>query len=253
MAISVGILRRPAEAEALAERSVKLLEIDNAANGTVLLRSLQLMCSASLDSGHIAKARRAYDRMLQVARDTSEDRYLVHTAAARLLDRQGNFKDSETEILAAIDALHGTRSPSRSDEAALLRSLSLVRISQRRYAEARTSIDTAFAMLELAKNVFPIDRADTLHVRAILHAKTREWRKAEQDLREALAIVDEGNRTDPAFLRTLLLRYAEALRHINRGREARAFEKRASTLVDPAAANALVDVSELYQQSTARR
>jgi tetratricopeptide (TPR) repeat protein len=253
MAASAAVSRRPADAEALAERSVKLLEIDNAVNRAVLLRPLQLMCIASLDSGHFAKARRAYERMLQVAGDTPEDRYLVHSAAARLLDRQEKFKDAETEILAAIDALQRTGRVSRGDEAALLRSLSLLRISQGKYAEARSSVANASAVLEIAKDFDPIDRADTLHVWAILHAKTGEWREAEQALREALAIVDEGNRTDRAFLRTLLLRYAEALRHIKRGREARTFEKRASTLVDPASANALVDVSELYPQSNRLR
>jgi hypothetical protein len=108
VAANAGVNSRISEAEAYAERSIKILEMDHAANDPILLWPLEILMSANFEHGKVAKSRRVFQKMQRITPHRPQDRALVHNAAARLFQYEGKLKEAETELLAAIRAWEDT-------------------------------------------------------------------------------------------------------------------------------------------------
>jgi hypothetical protein len=79
----------------------------------------------------------------------------------------------------------------------------------------------------------------------VLKARQGDWRGAEQDLHDALSMVDREPWVDPVALRSLLVNYALALRRNRRAREARSIEARAASIRIDRTVGSIVDITEL--------
>jgi Tfp pilus assembly protein PilF len=173
---------------------------------------------------------------------------VVHRTAAMLLRNEGKLREARDEITSAIRAWEETGRTDSADYASLLIKLGALYIDQHKYPEARTALHQALLITEAAKDAVRIDLIHALHTRAVLHAREREWRQAEERFLQALKMIEQETRADPVLLRSLLSNYATLLRKTHRGREARSFEKRAAALPTFPTANALVDVAELLRE-----
>jgi hypothetical protein len=93
-----------AEAERLAERSVKILERIYPPNDLVLLRPLEILVGTRSEQGKTATARDVFKRMLSIQTVRPEDRAVVHGAAPVLLESEGRLQEAEAECLATFQA-----------------------------------------------------------------------------------------------------------------------------------------------------
>ena len=248
LAAAASIKERMTEAEAYAERSIKILELDHATSDPILLRPLQILWAVSLEQRKLAKARRVYQKMLQIRAERPEDRAYIHLTAALLFQDEGKLKEAESELLAAIRAWEETGRTISADYASLLHDLGALYIEQQRYAEARSPLERAWEIDQKAKDAATMDRIKLLETRAILDARNHEWREAAEKLRQALTMISRETRADPITLRSILISYAIVLRKGHRRHEARSVEQQVAALRDYPAANALVDATELLRK-----
>lgn len=171
---------------------------------------------------------------------------MVHGMSGVFLQDEGKYQEAETEYLAAAHGWEQAGRAQMSDTGSVLTSLASVYTFQRRFEDARRTLDRAAAIFAQAKDSVPMDRIKLLSVRAGLHARQGEWQKAELDLRDAVDEADRESQVIPAAREFLLTNYARVLRKNHRRREARAIEARAAALGFPSGARgAVVDVSEL--------
>ena len=100
----------------------------------------------------------------------------------------------------------------------------------------------ALATLSSAGSTAWLDRIKLRNNLAVLHGRQGQWRRAEEDQREAIAMADRAVQLDPVYLATMLTNYAQILRKNRHAAEARAIEARAVAL---RSRNPVVDVTEL--------
>jgi len=241
----MSISGRSADAERLAERAVLILEKTYSANARELLRPLETLAASRLEQGKTAKAREAFKRIQAIRIEQPEDSALVHGIAAALLQAEGNLAEAEIQYLASLRVWEGAGQGETADAGAAFNGLGLVYIQEQRLTEARQVLDHALAIFSRAKDAAPMDRIKVLHCRGAVHARQGDWRRAEQDFRDALAIADQEPSVDRVVLRSLLTNYAYLLRKNRHRREARAIQARAEGIPADPAMSAVIDVSDL--------
>ena len=240
---------RSAEAEVFAERSVSALEPVLGPNSTVLLRPLQALASARLEQGKIGKAREVLTKMRRIPLERAEDRMLVHGAAAVLFHAEGRFTDSESEFRSALVEWERAGKPGRAEVASLFGGLASLYVSAERLDDAARVLDLAMAALTTAPNAVPMDRIRLLRVRATLDLRKGNWRQAERDLEQAIALAHGEPRADAELSASMMTAYAQLLRKHHQRREARLVEQSARALRGHLETDNTVDVSELRRKS----
>jgi tetratricopeptide (TPR) repeat protein len=253
MAGLLSVSGRLAEAEVMAERSIRILDEIYPSDDPALLRPLQILAAARFEQGKTARAREAFKRMQLIRIRRPEDRVLVNAMAAALLEIEGRWTESESQYSAAIQSLKSAGRGNTADAGALLNGLGGIYIKEQRMTEARQALDEALAIFERAPDADSWDRIKVLQTRGALRARQREWRKAEEDMANALSIADRESRVEPTVLRSLLIDYAAVLRKNHRRREARSIEMRIAALGRAYEEGGLVDVTDLLARQKARR
>ncbi len=242
------ILGRTAEAERLAEQSIRILEKFFPQNDWVLLRPVQILAAARLESGKTARAREAVQRLQSIPIKGPADGMLVHTTAGALLQTEGRRSEAEAEYQKALRASEEAGRGESVDTAAILHCLASLYLKEQRLDEARRALDRAIAIHDRAEDSLPIDRIKFLGLRSVLHARLGEWQQSERDLRDALSMVDREGNVSPALLRVLLGSYSHVLRRNHHRREARSIEARRAALPVDRSAAAVVDLTDLLAE-----
>jgi tetratricopeptide (TPR) repeat protein len=245
MARALSISGRTAEAERLAEQSVRILEKFYPPNDWTLLRPLQILAATRLESGKTARAREAVERIQSIRIQYPEDAAIIHTTAGALLQIEGRRSEAEAEYHAALRAWEETGRGESADAAAILYCLGSLYLEERRMEEASLLLDRALVINDRAKDSSPADRIKFLRLRSVLHARLGEWQQAEQDLRDTFSIVDRQPYVDPALLRSLLDSYSYVLRRNHHPREARSIDARRAALPPNQTTTVVVDMTEL--------
>ena len=246
MASIMAVSGRIADAEALAERSLKVLEKTYPPDDPVLLRPLQILASTRFEQGKMTRAREAFKRMQTIRNQRPEDRALVHGMAASFFQADGSRGEAETEYLAALNAWAEAGREETADAGAILNSLGSLYIEEHRLEDARRALDRALTIFNHATDAVPMDRIKLLALRGVLHARQSEWQEAEQDFSDALSMADRESKVDPAALRSLLASYGVVLRKNHHRREARSIEARAAALGRDHTKDDVVDVTDLF-------
>jgi len=240
---------RLAEAEVFAERSVSTLEPVLGLNATGLLRPLHVLASARLEQGKIGKAREALTKMQRIPLERAEDRMLMHGAAAVLFHAEGRFTESESEFRSALVEWERAGKPSGAEVASLFGGLASLYLHAERLEDAAHEVDRALTELKTAANAVPMDRIRLLQLRATLDLRKGNWRQAERDLEEAIALARDEPRADRELPASMMMAYAELLRKHHRRREAHVLEQSARALRGHLATDNTVDVTELRRKS----
>jgi tetratricopeptide (TPR) repeat protein len=181
---------RIAEAERMAEQSVRILEKFYPADDWGLLRPLQILADVWLESGKTARARQAIERIQSIHITLPENIAIVHTTVGALLQIEVRRSEAETEYQEAFRAVEEAGRSESADAAAILQCLSSLYLEEQRLNEARRALDRALAIYKRAKDTVPMDRIKFLNLRGVLHARLGEWQQSEEDLRDALSMVD---------------------------------------------------------------
>jgi hypothetical protein len=87
----------------------------------------------------------------------------------------------------------------------------------------------------------------------VLRTRQGDWTGAEQDLHDALLMVDREPWVNPVALRSLLVNYAKVLHRNHHGREARSIEARAAAIRTDGTASAIVDITDLLPKDKPSR
>ena len=240
------------DVERYAERSIELLEIDHSPNHPILLRPLALVFGASFGLNNLAKARRTFDRLRRIHADNPADSALIHTMAAKLLDREGNMPGVELELRAALAGQEAAGRCNTADGAWAFHQLGRLYLTQGRYEEARTVVSRALASIAAAPDAAPQDHVEMIHTEAILDLLQGRWKESERKFARALAMADAEATLDPAVMRRLVVNYAANLRKLGRGRDARTIEKRLTAL-PPDPAQGVVDITQLAREGKSVR
>jgi tetratricopeptide (TPR) repeat protein len=253
MAAFLSVSGRSEDGARLAEQSVRTLETVYPPNDPLLLRPLQLLATSRFDMGMMGKAREAFRRMQAIRVEEPEDRALLHGMGAALSEAEGRLPEAEANYLAALQAWKEAGSGEGADTAAILGGLGSLYIKQHRLSEAQQALDRGLAILSSAKDAVSIDRVKLLHVRGVLQAWQDDWQGAEQDLHDALTIVDREPWVDPFILRTVLNNYAAVLRRNNHKREARVIEARSAKIQVNHTSASIVDITDLLPKAKQSR
>jgi tetratricopeptide (TPR) repeat protein len=248
-----AVLGRLAEAERLAEQSVRVLEKFYPQNDWVFLRPLQILVSVRLESGNTARAREALRRIRSISIERPEDSAIVHGTVGAMLHLEGRRSEAEAEYQDALRAYEEAGRSESADAAAILHCLSALYLKSQRLDEARQALDRALVIHDRAKDSLPIDRIRFLHLRSVLHARLGEWLQSEQDLRDALSIADRQPYIQADLLRLMLGNYSYVLRRNHHRREARSIEARKATLPPNRTIAAVVDSTELLLERKAAK
>jgi tetratricopeptide (TPR) repeat protein len=245
IAANLAVSGQAREAETFAERAVALLDKSATRQDRVVLRALQILASARIEQGKVARARAAYQRMRELHVEEPNDAALLHEIAGSLLQMGGNGRDAELEYLAAIRSWNAAGRGEMADVVPVLASLASLYVQERRLEEARKALDLALVMAERPGNITPADRVKLLGERAAVHFLEHDFEEAERDAREAIALADQTPQLSESCRAILLADYARILRKNRRNQEARSIETRAAALRRNTPALGIVDVTEL--------
>jgi tetratricopeptide (TPR) repeat protein len=245
MAALMSVSGRLAEAERLAEQSVRVLEKFYQPTDRILLRPLQILAAARLEAGKTARAREAVKRMLSIRINGPDDSALVHGIAGTLLQIEARNSEAEAEYVAAFRAWEEAGRSDSADAAGILCSLGSLYLEEQRLDEARRVLDNVLGIYSRAKDVVPMDRIKFLDLRGVLHSRLGDWGLAQDDLLDALSMVDREPFVDPLVLRSILNNYSRVLRKTHHGRDARSIEARAAALPPDRTTSAVVDLTDL--------
>ena len=243
---------RLTEAEAMAARSIRVLEKSLPQNDLALLRPLQILAAIQFEQGKTTRAREAFQRMEALRTTRPEDRELVNAMAASLLEAEGRWREAESHYAAAIQALKDAGRGDTSDAGALLNGIGGLYIKEHRMAEAHQALDDALAIFERARDATPWDRIKLLHTRAALYGRQGMWKEAEQDLANAVTLADRDPPVASGRFRFLLMDYAAVLRKNHRSRDARAVETRIAALARASDDRWVVDAADLTRSHATR-
>jgi tetratricopeptide (TPR) repeat protein len=249
MAVLLSTSGRIAEAEQLAERSVKILEAIYPPGDLVLLRPLSALAATRFELGKTAQARELFKRMLSIRSERPEDRALVHSAAALLSEIEGRRQETEIEYLATFQAYEEAGKRDTADAGSVLTLLGGLYLKEGRFNDARRSLDQGLAIFGRAKDAVPSDTIKLLNVRGVLQAQQGVWLEAEEDLAKALSMADREPWVEAFFLRSLLTNYAYVLRRNHHRREARTIEARAAGIPRDPTRSMTVDITDLLAEA----
>ncbi len=249
IAVALSISGRLPEAESYAQRSVHVLEQIYPPEDPVFLRPLHVVASSRILRGEIGRAREAFKRMRLLQIQRPEDSALFHGVSAALLCAEGRYPEAESEYAVALTAWEHAGRVGGADYGSTLNALAAVYVAEAHFDEARRTLDRALDVFSSAPNAVAMDRFKVLATRAVVYARLKDWRGAEQDLRDATAIADGQPGMDPMLVAQVLRNYAYVLRKNHRRDEARAIEARATGLPGPS--GAVVDASELLAHAKA--
>jgi tetratricopeptide (TPR) repeat protein len=241
-----------AEAESLAERSIRILEPVLGPENTGLLRPVHVLFSARLEQGKIGRAREALLKMQRIRVTDPEERALLHGVEATLLLAEGRLGESELAFRLALTDWQESGRSKGGDVASVLSGLASLYLAQERLKDAAEVLDRAFVAVHDAPDAAPADHLTLLRLRAALERCQGEWRKAAEDLREAVNLMLVQREPDSGLLASLMTEYAEALRRQHRRREARVIEKRVAALRIVSKGNEVVDATQLLPTSAPR-
>jgi tetratricopeptide (TPR) repeat protein len=248
LARTAAMLGHVADAERLAEHSLRILEKAYPRNDRMLMRPLQLLAVLRMESGRTARAREAVRRIQLMRIKYPEDRAIIHATVGALLQIEGRLSEAETEYQEALGSWEEAGRSESEDAAATLHCLGSLYLKEQRLKDARRVLARAQVIHDRATDSIPADRIKFLNLRSVLHARLGEWRQSEQDLRDALSVADLQPYVDPALLRQLLGNYAHVLRQNHRRREARIIEARKAALPGNGTAAAVVDYTKLLME-----
>ena len=91
------------DSEAFATRLLDLLQKNVDPDDPMLLRPLHVLAIAGLEQGKLRKAEQAFEQMLQVRAERPEQRGQVHIIGGALRQKQGKWKEAESEYLLAYE------------------------------------------------------------------------------------------------------------------------------------------------------
>lgn len=248
IAVRMSISGQLDEAEKFTARAIRILEENYPPDDPVFFRPLHILASARFERGEVGRAREAFKRMRMIRIERTEDRALMSGLAAVLLSAEGRYREAESEFLLALQSWEHAGRGEMADAGTVLNALGSLYIREHRLDDAQQVLDRALGIFTSAKDAVPMDRFKLLEVRAVMHAWRHEWSTAEQDLRDAVAMVDSLPGLDPSFLVRVLADYAYVLRKNHHKREARSIEARATGLHSQSITS-LVDASELRAHS----
>jgi len=249
MAVLLSTSGRIAEAERLAERSVKILEAMYPPGDLILLRPLSVLAATRFELGKTAQAREDFKRVLSIRAERPMDRAFVHSAAALLLEIEGRRQEAEIEYLATFQAYEEAGKGDTADAGSVLTLLGGLYLKEGRFDDARRSLDQGLAIFSRARDAVPSDSIKLLYIRGVLQARQGIWLEAEKDLAKALSMADRETSVEPVILRSLLTNYAYVLRRNHRRREARTIEARAAGIPTSPAISMKVDISDLLAKA----
>jgi tetratricopeptide (TPR) repeat protein len=253
MAGVMSLSGRNAEAERLAEQSVRILEKFYSPDDWRLLRALQILAAVRLELGKTAQAREAVNRIQSIRIKRPEDGAIVHATIGALLQIEGRRSEAEAEYHEAFRAVEEAPREDSADAASILYGLGSLYLKEQRLSEARRELDRALAIYDRAKDAVPLDRIKFLDLRGVLHARLGEWQQSELDFCDGLSMLDRQPYADPALLRSLLTNYSYALRRNHHRREARSIEARNAALPTNRKSAAVVDLTELLVEKNAAK
>ena len=254
VAAIISVSGRNAEAERLAERSIGILEKFYPPDDWVLLRPLQILAAVRLELGHTAGAGEAVKRIQAIRIERPEDRAVVYTTVGALLQIEGRQSKAEAQYHDAFRAVQEAGRSGSADAASIFYGLGSLYLKEHRLDDVRQALDQALAIYDQAKDAVPLDRIKFLDLRGVLHARLGEWQQSEQDLGDALSMLDRQPYVDPALLRSLLANYSCVLRRSHRRREARSVEARTAALPIDLTRTGIVDLTELpIERKTAKK
>jgi tetratricopeptide (TPR) repeat protein len=248
MASIMAFSGRTADAEALADRSLKILEKIYPPDDWVLLRPLQILASTRFEQGKMTRAREAFKRMQTIRNQRPEDSALVHGMAGAFFQADGSRGEAEAEYLVALHALAEAGRGETADAGGILNSLGSLYIEEHRLDEARRVLDRALTIFNHATDAVPMDSIKLLALRGVLHARQGEWQEAEHDFSNALSMADRESKLDSAATRSILVSYGVVLRKNHKRREAGSIEARAAALGRNHTKDDVVDVTDLFDK-----
>jgi tetratricopeptide (TPR) repeat protein len=245
LALVANLSGRPAEAETLAERALRILENIYPQDDLVLLRPLQQLTLARFGRGETAKALQALQRLKSIRAEKPGDRAIVCGTAAVILQAAGRLKDAELEYLSALKAWDDSGHSESADVGATLTSLGTLYLTEGRLGKAQVTLTRAFTIVSSARGSVPRDLIMLLSLRGVLYGRQKDWGKSEADLRSALSLADREPGFDRAALRSILSNLAYVLRKNRQGREAHAIQARAESLGTSGTNGLVVDIGEM--------
>lgn len=242
----LSISGRLNEAEILARRSVRDLEMSVPPSSRALFGPLQVLAEAQFQHGSIAKARATVQKMAAVSPKRPEERALIDSLTAALLKNAGRLKEAEATYLQILAAQEEGTAPA-VEIAATLTFLGSLYLEEKRFADSERALNRAWATFGTAKEAGPLGRIKLLNVRGLLQSRMGNWRAAELEMELALSIANREPGFDPVYLVPLWTNYAAVLRKTRKGRDARVIEARIAA-GGYGITNSLVDVSELHKK-----
>lgn len=249
IAIQTAVSGQLGEAEKLAERSLGILKEFYPPDDPVYFRLFYILASVRFEHGEIGRTREVLKRMRTIRIELPEDRAMLRSLSGTLLCVEGKYRDAESEYLASLYALEQAGRGNMADTGSVLNALGSLYVRELRLDEAKQVTDRALSIFTSAKDAVPLDRFKLLDVRAVINVRRQQWHDAEQDLRDAVAMIGILPGLDPSILTRVLRNYAYVLRKNHRRQEARNIEARVASLRSQAVTDALIDTSELGARS----
>jgi tetratricopeptide (TPR) repeat protein len=236
---------RLADAEAYGRRAVAAFEGVYPKEPASFFNSLGTLAIAYFKQGKTGNARHVVMRMRSISPLRLQERALMHSLTAAVRSAEGKWKEAESESLTALKIYDELGQASTATSVAMLVGLAAVYLRQHRPADAEQTLHRGIAILERV-DTEPIDWIRVLQTRAVLRRQQKRWTEAARDLQEALSLADQEKLAEPLTVQMLLDNYALVLRKMQRKREAREIESRASALRrDHPEWNVAVDVTTL--------
>ena len=249
MANVLALTGRLAEAELLAERSLRLDSLEN----SMRFRPLHLLWSVQFQRGERGKARLTFQKMQALRLHNPQDRSMFHGAAATQMQADGRYEEAEREYLKALAAAEEAGRLQTGDFAILLSGLGTLQLFQGQYSKAAMTLDRALSVANSPKDAVATDLIKILSVRGAIRARQANWQAAAEDFSCAVSIADRQAHIDPAELKLLLGNFGFVLGKAHRGKEAGSIKARAAAIPDVPLTNAMVDLSELSKKANPTR
>ena len=123
---------RLAEAEAVAQKSLRLNAVTYAQEDSRLFRPLHLLWSIQFQRGERGKARQTFHKMQALLLDRAQDRSMFHGATATQLQADGSYEEAGREFIKALAASEEKGRAQTVDFAILLSGLGALQLERPR-------------------------------------------------------------------------------------------------------------------------
>jgi len=253
MAAFMSGFGRLTEAASFAEQSIQAFQVGYSPENPVFLRPLSVLAAARFEEGRTALARAAFHQMQLIRIERPIDRAIFHGVAASMLEAGGKWPEAESEYRNCTAAWEEAGLGESSDAAMVMTGLGVLYLKEGRLGDAERMLERAHAIIARAPDGFPMDRIYLLDARGVLRSRQGKWKEAEEALRQALSTADQQGHVEPSTLLPLLANCSAVLRKNHRLRDARAIEARIAALRHHSRPAAVVDVTDLLEQSKQAR